>query len=513
MASHEVTKGMFRKFTEETGVMADDWALTGWRKAPPKDSQGYQTRDYPEYSEYGEGPSDRYPMHRVDWHSAAKFCEWLSQREGRRYRLPTEAEWEYACRAGTTTDFWWGDTWIESYVAWRLSRTFPQLALPGSHAMNPWGFYDITGNAWEWCLDYWDGPAGLEDPNKSFYARSPGINPRGPARGTHRIKRGGGINMSRFEGCYSFFRGWELPKERGAGIRLVLEIGDLKISEKEVAAAKVDYAWEATAEQQAAVAQPQRTLVLPLAGGAEMELVWVPAGQFAMGVKIDRDAPLPFVTGDGGYSSSTESPQTRVRFEHGFFIGRTEVTQAQYQAVMKTNPSRHRGPDKPVHDVDYNASREFFAKLTRAMRALGVIPVHATLRAPNEAEWEYACRAGSETRYSFGDDEGELYRYAWYDHIGGPGPVARKLPNAWGLYDMHGNVAERVNSWRRRYLGGETTPIHPSGVGLSSRTRGGSWAVRGHRCRSAARDFLASEAAFSFIGLRVMLDEREIESE
>jgi len=177
--------------------------------------------------------------------------------------------------------------------------------------------------------------------------------------------------------------------------------------------------------------------------------------------------PGKFMMGQG-------SDQHEVAISKPFYMGVTEVTRAQYQAVMGTIPSFSKGPTNPVGGVSWNDTTEFCKKLSGKTRQ--------TVRLPTEAEWEYACRAGTQTAFSFGDDPSALGDYAW--HRGNSGgrslPVGQKKPNAWGLYDMHGNVWEWCADWYGKYPsrafweGPATDPSGPAS-GTARVLRGGSW--------------------------------------
>jgi len=174
------------------------------------------------------------------------------------------------------------------------------------------------------------------------------------------------------------------------------------------------------------------------------------------------------------------------------------VTQAQYQAIMGKNPSHFKGPDNPVECVSYDDAAAFCEALSK--RGQG------KFRLPTEAEWEYACRAGSATRYCFGDSEEQLDEYAWYNKNsdGQSHPVGQKKPNAWGLYDMHGNVWEWCSDWYGDYSPeGQENPKGPP-VGSHRVLRGGCWVNIPGRCRSAYRSDSTPDDRDNAVGFRVV---------
>jgi formylglycine-generating enzyme required for sulfatase activity len=178
-------------------------------------------------------------------------------------------------------------------------------------------------------------------------------------------------------------------------------------------------------------------------------------------------------------------------------MGRYEVTQAEYLAVMKSNPSAHQPvlwSDllRPVEMVTWYDATNYCGKLTAAEQAAGRLPAGYAYRLPTEAEWEYACRAGTTTRFSYGDDPGyaQLAGYAWYESNSGNAThtVGEKLPNPWGLHDMYGNVWERCLNWASDRLPGGSVADPTGPVSGSLRImRGGSWGDGGQLCRSAFR--------------------------
>ena len=169
-----------------------------------------------------------------------------------------------------------------------------------------------------------------------------------------------------------------------------------------------------------------------------------------------------------------------------FKMGVHEVTQSQYEQVMGVNPSHFKGADNPVDTVSWDDAVEFCRKLSElpAEKEAGNV-----YRLPTEAEWEYACRAGTTTMYSFGDDESDLCDYGWSreNSDGKTHPVGSKLPNAWGLYDIHGNAWEWCQDWLGDYPRGSVTD--PSGATSGSHrvARGGIWNYYAASCSSGVR--------------------------
>ena len=226
--------------------------------------------------------------------------------------------------------------------------------------------------------------------------------------------------------------------------------------------------------------------------------VWLPAGQFVMGSptnEVDR--------------SSDEGPQTRVTLTRGFYLGRYEVTQGDYLSVIGSNPSYFTGDtNRPVEQVSWNDSTNYCAKLTTRERTAGRLPVGWAYRLPTEAEWEYACRAGSTNRFYYGDDPGytQFGSYGWYNANGGKATqtVGVKQPNRWGLYDMSGNVWEWCSDWLGAYPGGDLTDPQGAVSGSYRVLRGGSWYHNAYHCRSAQRG-TGSPLQTSYFGFRLVL--------
>jgi formylglycine-generating enzyme required for sulfatase activity len=211
---------------------------------------------------------------------------------------------------------------------------------------------------------------------------------------------------------------------------------------------------------------------------------------------------------------SDESPQTSVTLSHGFWMSKFLVTQRDYLAVVGSNPSGFPGDlDRPVESVSWFAASNYCALLTEQDLAAGRIPPSSHYRLPTEAEWECAARAGTSTRFYYGDDPDvtSLTNHAWYGANSGlkPQPVGQKEPNAWGLYDMEGNVWEWCQDWYGPYPGGAVTdPEGPASNAIGFKVvRGGAWESSEFDCRSARRSIEGASPFISdfIIGFRVVL--------
>lgn len=214
-----------------------------------------------------------------------------------------------------------------------------------------------------------------------------------------------------------------------------------------------------------------------------MKFVTIPAGHFIMGAPESDTQAI-----------GAESPQHTVVLSDPFQLGMYEVTQEQYERVMETNPSRFKGANHPVENVRWIDAVEFCRKLSalEAEKKAGYL-----YHLPSEAEWEYACRAGTRTLYSFGDDPAELGEYAWIhqNSRGSTHPVGEKKANPWGLYDMHGNVREWCRGHVYRYGRYEFGRKIQTGVfepwvdkpGNRVVYRSGSWAQQPRHARSSFR--------------------------
>jgi formylglycine-generating enzyme required for sulfatase activity len=199
-------------------------------------------------------------------------------------------------------------------------------------------------------------------------------------------------------------------------------------------------------------------------------------------------------------ADDSEKPAHKVTLTTPFYIGKFEVTQEQYQQVMGANPSQFKGRGLPVETVSWDDAQDFIKKVSQS--------TGQTTRLPTEAEWEYACRAGTKTDYCSGDTEADLDRVGWY---GGNSkisthPVGGKAPNAWGAYDMHGNVWEWCQDrWNEAYK--PEPAVDPQGPpeGEVRVLRGGSWNLDPGYCRSALHLGIAPDDRGTGTGCRVVV--------
>jgi formylglycine-generating enzyme required for sulfatase activity len=474
----------------------------------------------------GENPSfykgnTNRPVENVHWNEAVEYCKKLTEKDraagritaSQEYRLPTEAEWEYAARAGTT-----GQRHGElDLIGWWVGNSMSETHPVKTKAANAWGLYDMIGNVQEWCADWRDE-----------YPTGTAVDPMGPELGSVgvRVVRGGSW-ANQPEQARSAYRSSFRPYMRTdyLGFRTALSAGpttelvapSITASPQAVTVmagqtarftvmvagtAPLAFQWQlngvdllgATAANytvnnaQLANAGEYRVVVSNPAGSvtstpavltmnqtaATLGFVWIHPGTFVMG------------SPSGEEGRSDRELQHTVTLSQGFWLSDHEVTQSEYLSVMGSNPSFFTGDlNRPVETVSWDDAVRYCQKLTERARAAGLITAQEAYRLPTEAEWEYAARAGTTGAWY-----GELDAIAWWSGNSGgqTRPVKQKAPNAWGLYDMIGNVWEWCSDWYGAYpIGSVTDPIGPSS-GTDRVDRGGGWGSGAERVRSAYRD-------------------------
>jgi formylglycine-generating enzyme required for sulfatase activity len=430
---------------------------------------------------------DSAPVEFLSWDEAVAFCRRLSDQPdekdaGRVYRLPREAEWEYACRAGTSTRHYAGDD-LASLAA---SASQPKA--------NAWGLRDMLGNVQQWCADWY---------GVSYYAASRLDDPEGPLAGTHRVVRGGGPLPANRR---SALRHHETPKNPLFGFRVVCETASLptgvadvkkpppgKGPEPESPIASFDPSQAKQVQERWA-----KSLKIPveLSNSLGLRLVLVPPGEFTMG--CDESDALP-----------NEKPAHRVRITRPFYLGKCEVTWLQYSRIMPKAPGRVDPTDRslPMTRVTWTSAVEFCRRLSEQPMESAVGRVY---RLPTEAEWEYACRAGN-TGGALNDEDANLGDYAWFDANSGgrPHPVGRKSPNPFGLHDMFGNVWEFCADWFADGYYRQSPVDDPQGPtnGAFKVLRGGAFKTRPNQpcsgLQPSHRGGIGQNMADDFIGFRV----------
>ncbi len=578
------------------------------------------------FSMAGEG--DRHPIYYVNWEEAMEFCRKFTAREraagrlaaDREYTLPTEAQWEYACRAGTTTPFHYGESLSSAqanfdgedpYGGASKGQYLEKTVAVGTYRPNAWGLYDMHGNVWEWCSD-WYGD----------YLRDAVGDPTGPVSGLSRVNRGGGwlfsagyfrsgnrnTNPSAIRGSNLGFRLalvslkvvadlpaspsqwatrqyvvqqgdslWGIARSHQRELGELLELNptarnttlhvgqsivvrDPKNAEDQIPAIdvtpsagrfhvvraqdtltsianryvttvgkirtlnglvsdiievgqrlklpdlKIDFGPEnremdressEIVSHESFFPETGSDFALRLSDDVNLEMAWIAPGAFLMGspageAKRDND----------------ETPH-RVTLTRGYWLGRYEVTQREWQSIMGSSvkqqrdkadterPMRGEGDKHPIYYVNWEEAMDFCRKLTQRERAAGRLSAIFEYTLPTEAQWEYACRAGTTTPFHFGESLSSAQaNFDGKDPYGGASKgqylqktvaVGTYRPNAWGLYDMHGNVWEWFSDWYGDYLGNAVSEPTGPGWGLIRVIRGGGWFRPARDCRSASR--------------------------
>jgi formylglycine-generating enzyme required for sulfatase activity len=475
----------------------------------------------------------RFPVESVCWENAAEFCRKLSalpeeSSQGRLYRLPTEAEWENACKAGTTGPEPWDDANLAK-DAWFVRNSAAKPHPVGLKQPNAWGLYDMLGNVLEFCSD-WD--------SLDYYAKSPFADPVGPSSGTSRVARGGSYWMSALS-CRSTYR-YRFPPTMADlqnGFRVVLSVWRPEQSTAKApsvktasgAAAAPSLAAPAFDAVQARKHQEQWAQHLGAAAqftnSVGMKLVLIPPGEFDMGStpeEINRLlGEIAAKKQDRWYAELTqgEAPRHRVCITRPFYMGVYEVTQAEYERVMGYNPSEFSSKGKgaaatkgedtgrlPVESVSWDDAADF-------CRSLSALPEEKSnrrvYRLPTEAEWEYANKAGTTGPRPW--DEAALGKEAWFQSNSSTKThsVGMKRANAWGLYDMLGNVSEWCSDWVGEDYYAKSPFADPTGpsFGQGRAVRGGGFGFPAISCRCTYRYRYAPEWFSWYSGFRVVLTE------
>ena len=516
---------------------------------------------------------DERPVEKVSYDDVVKFCSSLGKQiPGLMPQMPTEAQWEYACRAGTQTTFSFGST-ISTDQA-NFDGNYPYNGSPKGLSRretlsvkdlpaNPWGLYQMHGNVWEWCSDWYTDSLSESQ-----------IDPIGPSEGSYRVLRGGGwFGNARY--VRSACRFWFGPGLRNdvLGVRLLssagaepsemaegpvaeqgseparlgaadeffrefrVRVGDQEPAELEIAQAttiRVVSNLEAVELQR--LTKPDWAVefgrdVYGVYGDFELEsakdhsmvqqrLRWIPPGRFQMGSPPEEPGRFP------------NEDLKDVTISDGFWMFDAPCSQRLWTAIMDDNPSHFLDAERPVESVDWAQAKEFAARLNQALKA-------HVFQLPTEAQWEYACRAGTSTaiytgtleiigdanapaldpiawyvgnsghKYDLEQSE-DIAKYGWlskkqfpFTHAG-TRKIKQKAPNPWGLYDMLGNVWEWCEDWYSEKLEGSSVDPRGPETGSVRVIRGGSLISFARFVRSACRNRLDPGDRYNDLGFRLL---------
>jgi formylglycine-generating enzyme required for sulfatase activity len=502
----------------------------------------------------GKNPSqfkgDELPVDSVGWIDSDDFCRRLTEidrvegripSQGWTYRLPTEAEWEFAARAGSSSKFAHGtsENQLKDY-AWYGKNSGGKPHPCGVKKPNAWGFYDLSGNVWEWCLDWYD-------PNYYGQIAGPVVNdPVNLTPTAGRARRGGSWNIATNVCVANRDRGLTGDKSGDLAFRVALaqtvaELGgdttvvEVELPPKPSSTPPKPVIAKSERPETVHSEKPANDLDKLISTSTGMEFALIPAGEFMMGssdadvqtyIKADPNFKVAYANGEG--------PKHRVKITQPFYMASHEVTQAQYQQVVSRNPScfakTGSGSAKvsametsrfPVENVSWFDAVEFCIKLsamdnrspsyllTNIKRSSGSITSAIVTilngdgyRLPTEAEWEYVCRAKSTTPFHFGSQvNGEEANVNGNFPFGttSKGPylartttVCSYQANAFGLYDMHGNVWEWCQDWHSSDYYAKRAEHNPAGplTGSLRVRRGGGWIDNAQYARAAYRSIL-----------------------
>ena len=478
------------------------------------------------------------PVEKVSWNDCQTFITRLNELTGKNFRLPTEAEWEFAARGGNKSQHYKyaGSNGIDA-VAWYWDNIPSQSSGTAGYgtqsvatkAPNELGLYDMSGNVWEWCQDRYGS-----------YSSAAQADPTGPESGSSRVGRGGSwIDDAGY--CRVSCRYSDAPSYRYSDLGLRLALSDINhiTAVPEITAEVCDDAVIITAtgegtvqlyvngeavdnpytamrgdeeytvtacatakgEGQLMSQSEEQTITIPAlapqtetftVNGVSFTMIPVEGGTFTMGATAEQ----------GSYAWPDESPTHQVTLS-SYSIGQTEVTQALWLAVMGTNPSTYTGNlQRPVEKVSWNDCQTFITRLNEL--------TGKNFRLPTEAEWEFAARGGNKSQHYKYAGSNDIDAVAWYWgniplQTTGTQPVATKAPNELGLYDMSGNVWEWCQDWWGSYSSAaQADPTGPE-TGSYRVYRGGSWDSDARDCRVSRRDSYSPSGRGSDLGLRLAL--------
>ena len=422
-------------------------------------------------------PTEQHSIHGQSLDDARAFAAWLSEKESRRFQVITEAQYEYIARCGIANgdeEHWWAVEQPGALGNWTYDSYWvdSSVGLGGGsisrhYTMNAWGIY--IDNKAVWARDRY-----------AKYPDDPQSDPTGPLLTVDGFYVRRGVNIAN--------RSKGKPEQPLAGILLVADVTPADYRQ----AAKPDAAMQSVMEPVQSL--PEQSL--DLAAGVRLAVRQIPTARYILG-RPQRERPW-----------TREWPETEMNLGP-YWLGTTEVTQAQFQAVTGMNTSLVKGDSLPVHSVIMPEMLAFCDLVTARERAAGRLGADEEYRLPTEAEWEQAALAGRRSRFAHGDDEKQLADHAWFDVLGGPRPVATKNPNRWGFYDMEGNILEIMCEHMFLYPGTPQnqhwTPRTRGGGGQTGwyAARGGAWNMGAVACEPTLRRAVHADSRTYFMGFRL----------
>ena len=454
----------------------------------------------------GENPSknvgNEKPVERVTYYNAIEFCNKLNKitestrPAGYEFTLPSEIQWEYACRAGTNSAFNNGKHLSNpkgvseeiDEISWYKSNSDTKTHAVGMKKSNNWGIYDMHGNVAEWCLDAFD--------NKGLVSK---------VNNDSKCAIRGGAYFFEPEKLRSASRGANPPniQSSGVGFRIALVNNSNKPEKVEISAnndesQKTDNSVKSVNNDESPKTQSIINAGVKISvsvNGVKFPLIGCPAGEFTIGSpekETGRD---------------TNEKQRKISIKKGFYIGKYEITQGQYKAIMGNNPSVTTGDKLPVHNVNWLDAQKFCQKLNEL--TTDKRPANTVFALPTEEQWEYACRSGYSTSLNNGKNlvkadssDSELNKLGWYNAnaCGIAQTVGKKTANAWGIHDMLGNVWE----WCFNPVDSSSTEEFKTRI-----LRGGGFKSKAASCRSAKRYEAKENLTSEDFGFRIILKMRE----
>ena len=393
------------------------------------------------------------PVEKVSWDDCQEFIRKLNQKTGLAFRLPTEAEWEFAARGGNKNK---GNKYSGSMnlddVAWYANNSNKSTHDVKTKLANELGLYDMGGNVWEWVQD-WNGE----------YPSSAQTDPKGPAFGSKRLYRGGSWYdiAKRCRVTNRYFNTSDL-RHNALGLRLALQ----SLSDKR--------------DSDAYISTPNKKSVT--IGNISFTMVYVEGGTFSM----------------GSDTNESEKPIHKVTLSP-YYICETEVTQELWNAVMGYNPSSFKGAQYPVEKVSWNECWDFINKINDT--------TGLSFRLPTEAEWEFAARGGNKGCGNKYSGSNMLDDVGWYENNTGESTCNVKLKqgNELGLYDMSGNVWEWCQDWYGSYSSDSQTNPKGTSMGRLRVYRGGCWRSEASNCPVSVRGAAHPDSQYYDLGLRLVL--------